>query len=80
MSESPEELAEIYWHGRKPMLLEDWLAERAANCELLAEQKTGADRDGWLSDKAYFEEALFVVLAAKRLAAATLADSERTVE
>ena len=32
----------------------EWAMERLANCERIAELKTGKDRDGWLEDAAYW--------------------------
>jgi hypothetical protein len=38
-----------------------WLAERLANCQRLAQEKTGADRAGWLEDARYFKAALHLL-------------------
>lgn len=41
-----------------PLSVADWLQERLDNCQRLAAQKKGKDRDGWLQDARYFSEAL----------------------
>lgn len=38
--------------------LRDWLIERKANCERIAQTKRGADRYGWLEDSQYFHDAI----------------------
>lgn len=40
------------------LTVEEWVRERLDNCQRLAAQKTGADRDGWLEDAQYFSEIL----------------------
>lgn len=47
-----------------PMPVADWLQERLDNCQRLAAQKKGKDRDGWLQDARYFAEALNAIAAA----------------
>lgn len=49
------------------MPIEEWLAEREANCLRLAEHKRGQDRAGWLEDAAYFKSAIDQLAEAKRL-------------
>ena len=41
-----------------PLSVEDWTRERLDNCQRLAAEKVGDDRDGWLEDAAYFAEIL----------------------
>lgn len=50
--------------------VDDWLIDRAANAEQIAETKTGMDREGWLADASYFRAAASLV----RLATAHLGD------
>lgn len=38
--------------------VEDWVRERLDNCQRLAAQKTGKDRDGWMEDASYFQKIL----------------------
>jgi hypothetical protein len=59
----------IGWPSVEPMIpLDDWLCERAANCERHAENKTGMDRELWLQDAAYFKGAAALALTYKRFA------------
>lgn len=59
----------IGWPSVEPMIpLDDWLCERAANCERHAEKHTGMDRELWLQDAAYFKGAAALALTYKRLA------------
>lgn len=44
-----------------PPLVRQWLSERLANCQRIAVSKTGADREGWLDDAAYFAAAMGLV-------------------
>ena len=39
----------------------EWAEERRANTYRLAATKTGADRDGWLEDAAYWEQIVAVL-------------------
>ncbi len=50
-----------------PLSLEDWLRERHENCLRLAEQKVGAEREGWLEDAAYFSRAMTTIVALRSL-------------
>lgn len=45
------------------LTLAEWVKERLDNCQRIAAQKTGADRDGWLEDGAYFAAILPYVSA-----------------
>jgi len=47
---------------RLPLL--EWVLERLENCQAIAEQKTGADREEWLEDADYFARLLRIVDAA----------------
>ncbi len=38
--------------------LQEWLAERSANCLRIASTKRGEDARGWLDDAQYFNEAI----------------------
>lgn len=38
-----------------------WLIARLQNCRRLADQRVGADRDGWLEDAAYFSAAIGLI-------------------
>jgi hypothetical protein len=38
--------------------LVNWMKMRKENCLILAAQRRGEDRDGWLEDAAYFEAAV----------------------
>lgn len=38
-------------------MVRDWLAERQANCLRIARQRTGDDREGWLTDFVFFSAA-----------------------
>lgn len=46
--------------GRKLTVLE-WARERYANTLRLAGEKTGADREGWLEDAAYWREIVALI-------------------
>lgn len=43
-------------HGSAEVIA--WLEERRENCVRIAGSKRGADSDGWLSDAAYFADAI----------------------
>lgn len=49
--------------------VEAWVHERLDNCQRLAAQKTGRDRDGWLEDARYFSRILERMSAHGALAA-----------
>lgn len=48
-----------------PDLVRTWLSDRLTNCHRIAGQKTGADRESWLEDAAYFAAAIGMLDAAK---------------
>lgn len=56
-------------NGEKLCVLE-WARERLANTHRLAADKTGADRDGWLEDAAYWQ-VIVTELKAARVPAGT---------
>lgn len=53
----------------------DWLRERQANCMRISSSKTGADREGWLGDAAYFAEAISALSGAAQPLAWGLQDA-----
>ena len=64
MNEDVVDLTERY--AQLPMPLDQWLAERVANCERHAEMaKSETDRKGWLEDALYFEAALALIMGIK---------------
>lgn len=44
-----------------PEEVKAWLGDRLANCKRLASHKSGADRDGWLDDAAFFSAAIGLI-------------------
>lgn len=39
----------------------EWMTDRQANCLRHARSRTGADREGWLEDYAYFSAAIGMI-------------------
>lgn len=44
-----------------PAKIRSWLVDRQANCLRRARNRTGADREGWLEDYAYFSAAIGMI-------------------
>ena len=51
--------------GSAKLTLQEWLQERYANCLRHAENKTGGDREGWLEDADYYQQALTALTTAQ---------------
>lgn len=39
----------------------EWLKERKRNCQRIAVMKSGDDKQGWLEDAEYFDEAINLI-------------------
>ncbi|MCK1445442.1 hypothetical protein IVB34_12845 [Bradyrhizobium sp. 2] len=61
MSSSDRDIVNRKIESLTPPQVREWLSERLANCHRIAATKSGADREGWLEDAAYFAAAIGMV-------------------